>query len=67
MVSPRGLDVDDGDPAEALRLCGDVGGQRDRRHHLLKDHSLLGYLAAEIEQSVSQELVKRVALLLAHT
>jgi hypothetical protein len=64
--SARGLDVDDRDPAEAPRRCGDVGWQRDRRHHLLEDDPLLGYVAAEIERRVCQQLVKGVALLLAH-
>ena len=51
------------------RLPDDVvtsAGHRDRRHHLLEDEPLLGYVAAEIERRVSQQLVKRVALLLAH-
>ena len=65
-VGARDLDVDDRDPAEAPGRCRDVGGHRDRRHHLLEDDPLLGHVAAEIERRVSQQLVKGVALLLAH-
>jgi hypothetical protein len=57
VVSARGLDVDDRDPAEAAARCRDVGGHRDWRHHLLEDDALLGYVAAEIEWRVSQHLV----------
>ena len=65
-VSAGDLDVDHGDPAEAPGRCRDVGRNRDRRHHLLEDDPLLGHVAAEIERRVSQQLVKSVALLLAH-
>src|SRR5471030_2743871 len=66
VVSARGLDVHDRDPAKARGRCRDVGGHRERRHHLLEDDPLLGYVAAEIERRVSQQLVKGVALLLTH-
>jgi hypothetical protein len=43
-----------GNPAESRGRCRDVAGHRDGRHHLLEDDPLLGYVAAEIERSVSQ-------------
>src|SRR5512133_318922 len=64
--STRGLDVEDRDAAEAPGRCRDIGRHWDRRHHVLEDDPLLGYVAAEIERRVSQQLVKGVALLLAH-